>query len=336
MDKKPEQKPITFSIPIDKLGPPGHEGNLILSFANESDDRTERERMTDSTEREFDVMCVLNRRPDSSRSLQAGIAPSDGDSFLLVPDAVESVFLDTTAGRVTLSKNERGELAGARMKCAATSHSRALDTLNQALAPWLDYYSFKANVPVVIGTLHSIDVKNRTASTSFVSPHKSVVVPEGVGEMSPEIQPIYALYREAKNTSSNFYKFLCYHRILEGIYGGGKLRANLMRSARRAGVNIVWPADRVPPTLGTDGLPADFVGRAISDVFNRELTSEYRRNVAHFRAKDGTILNPSSYSWNSKFAQVVRVSEACARTAMESYEKALEELERGTIRDDAG
>ena len=336
MNKKPEPKPITFSVPIDKLGPPGHEGNLILSFAKEPDDRTERERMTDSSEREFDVMCTLGRCPSSSGELQAGIAPSDGDSFLLVPDAVESVFLDTTAGRVTLSKNKRGELAGARMKCTATSHSKALDTLNQALAPWLDYYSFEANVPVVIGTLHSIDAKNRTVSTSFVSPHKSVIVPEGVGAVSPEIQPVYALYREAKNTSSNYYKFLCYYRILEGIYGGGKLRANLMRSARKAGVDSGWSADRVPPTLGTDGLPASFVGRAISDVFNRELKTEYRRNVAHFRAKDGTILNPSSYSWNSKFAQVVRVAEACVRTAIESYEKALAETERRASADDAG
>jgi len=336
MDEKGGQKPITFSIPIDKLGPPGHEGNLILSFAKESDVRTEHERMTDSTEREFDVMCALSRRPNPSQALQAGIANSDGESFLLVPDAVESVFLDTTAGRVTLSKNESGELAGATLKCRATSHSQALDTLTRALAPWLDYYSFKANVPVAIGKLNSIDLKNRTTSTSFVSPHKSVIVPEGAGAMSPEIQPVYALYREAKNSSSNYYKFFCHYRILEGIYGKGKLRANLLRTARTAGVEEAWPVDRVPSKLGTDNLPAKFVGRAISDVFTRELTSEYRRNVAHFRAKDGTILNPSSYSWNSKFAQVVRVAEACARTAMESYEKGLEKLERIAGSDDAG
>jgi len=67
-------------------------------------------------------------------------------------------------------------------------------------------------------------------------------------------------------------------------------------------------------------LPGEFASRAIGDVFTNELTKEYRNNVAHFRTHDGEVLNPSSYAWNSKFAAILRVAEACVRRAIESYE----------------
>ena len=45
-----------------------------------------------------------------------------------------------------------------------------------------------------------------------------------------EMKPVYAMYREGKNSNSCFYGFLCYYKIMEGLLGG--MRANAFARAK--------------------------------------------------------------------------------------------------------
>jgi methylamine utilization protein MauJ len=54
-----------------------------------------------------------------------------------------------------------------------------------------------------------------------------------MSQLFGEMKPVYAMYREAKNTDSDFYKFLCCYKIMEGLLG--KMLANAFARAKTAG-----------------------------------------------------------------------------------------------------
>ncbi|MCK4680007.1 hypothetical protein KAT82_02710 [bacterium] len=318
-DRDKQSGPTTASVPLEKLGAPGHHGQLIVTYLHKDETRSQEEILRDRTPREHKVSCALSKCVGDTGSLGEGVAPGEGDSHFRVPKGVEGITLNTPVGDMTIHANAESELATAEMTCTAGSHADAFEIFTQALTPWLDYFSFANDVPVVIVKLHAWDPTNRISATSYVAPHVSVLTEPDEDSIAPELIPVYALYREAKNSWSNFYRFLCYFKIMEGIYH--KIRPGLMEMAKSQGISIATMKETVPDSLYADVIDARFAGRPINDVFSRELQSELRRVVAHFVTSDGNLLNPSEYSWGARFARIVRVAQACARVIIQSQER---------------
>ena len=323
-DRDKSSGPTTTSVPLKKLGAPGHQGQLIVTYQHEDETRSQEEILRDRTPREHKVACALSKCVGEIGTLGEGVKQGNGESFFLVPKGVEGVTLSTPVGELTIRVNGRSELATAEMTCTAGSHADAFEVFTQALTPWLDSYSFKHDVPAVISKMHSWDATNRISATSYVAPHVPLFSESHEDSLAPELIPVYALYREAKNSWSCFYRFLCYFKIMEGIYH--RIRPGLMELARSQGITIETRKETVPAALHSDEIGTEFAGRPVNDVFSRELQSEFRRVVAHFVTSDGDLLNPSEYGWGAKFARIVRVSQACARVLVASQERHFREF----------
>ena len=128
---------------------------------------------------------------------------------------------------------------------------------------------------------------------------------------------IYALYREAKNNISPYYRFLCYYKILEGIYN--KLRPEAMKRAKENRKRITKTRDVVPQDDSLESFGRTvYKGRSVKDVFDNVLAPEYRNAAAHFSLSDGTLLNVSAYYDQGKFQNILELAEVCCRTAINS------------------
>jgi hypothetical protein len=133
--------------------------------------------------------------------------------------------------------------------------------------------------------------------------------------------PVYAMYREAKNSFSDFYKFLCCYKILEGLLG--TLRARVFVYARDRNIELERPKEKVPDLPEISPRFQTYVGKSIKAFFDEVLTPQFRNAAAHFVTDDGEILNMSSPDHIGSYAEILFVTESCVRTTIEVHEKLL-------------
>jgi methylamine utilization protein MauJ len=273
----------------------------------------------DAREREFRVVAALAKYAPFPSAISASIGDFEGGSYFVVPKNVTQVSVQGPCGTMRMFTNTAGELARVSQNCVATGWKDALRQFTRGLAPFLDHVSYAADVPVVIEKLYCHDPANGVHVASFKTPYGPAPLPVGALVVDA-LLPLYALYREAKNSSSNYYKLLCYQKILEGIYKS--TRPTLRRKAKEQGIELQAEGEKVPahPELADfDGTP---VGRPIGQVYADLLTPKFRDAVAHFSLRDGTMLIISDYEWSSRFSAVVLLAEVCAREVIRSEEVA--------------
>ena len=199
-----------------------------------------------------------------------------------------------------------------------------------ALSPALDHWSYLGNTPLVIRTVVCEDRKNGVSIVSFTTPYADLTLNPGTGTLHAELLPIYGLYREAKNASSPFYRFLCYFKILEAIYG--HLRPSVFALARKASISLVTRKEEVPDHPELRLFWSSYIGRPIKALMDNELEPEYRNAAAHFLSDDGRPLNPSDSDAVAKFGNMLLVAELCARVVIDQqadyYRQVDEDLRR--------
>ncbi len=118
----------------------------------------------------------------------------------------------------------------AEMALHATTLQEARDTFCAALYPALDFLSFRHDVPVFVSTMRVDDVQNAIMHLVYLAPYEQKKLNIAKYLYRPEIKAVYALYREAKTSSSSPYKLLNYFKILEGLLGHE--RAKIRQEAR--------------------------------------------------------------------------------------------------------
>lgn len=206
-------------------------------------------------------------------------------------------------------------------ECDAKSRSEARHKFHSIVLPLFDRLSYVADCPVVLATLRIEDPKNHCTCIEYISPYRRTIVNPHAALIYTELQPIYAMYREAKNSSSDFYKFLCYYKIIEGLLG--KLRGTLFSSARKEKIDLGRPRELVPKSARIPEIYQSYAGRSIKVFFDEVLTPTFRNAVAHFVTDDGSILNMSSPEHIDSYAEIRYVAELCARVVIKSYESML-------------
>ena len=114
----------------------------------------------------------------------------------------------------------------------------------------------------------------------------------------PEFRSYAALYREALNTNSPVYEFLCLFKIIESLRGR---RIRFARDAKKTNANYIPPTEVLPGNTGEikawlealfyirrefdlstfeSAVPPDLRGRTAADVIENVL-KPLRVNVAH-------------------------------------------------------
>jgi len=249
-------------------------------------------------------------KPEGELSFASGLR---GDSHLAIarpaysppgnPDADQiQIFGQTEDGvfQFVGLPNEKGFLGKlVTAPFSAKNRGHAEEIAYRAIASPLSSMSVHLDIPLEIGHRETKELATGSASISFVSPH--LAAPMAINATAifmPQFRSYAALYREALNTNSPVYQFLCLFKIIESLRGR---RTRLAKEAKKANSTYSSPTEILPSTnseikawleklfyirnefdLSTlqSAVPPDLRGRTASDVFENVL-NPLRVKVAH-------------------------------------------------------
>ena len=310
-------------IDRDKLPPGGIEGLLQLVERPVPDGIPDLEQLQgaleqlqDAEERDFEVTGLLGKSLTLSDRITAGLDALAGASFFKPPDGAEQLILHCAVGKIRIEKNPAGQLGRLTVVVRTSSWSKALELFVSGISPFLDFLSYQADTPVVMDKVQCRDIKNRVLVVNFVTPYADQIINPHVRGVREEMLPLYALYREAKINPSNFYKVLCYFKILDAVFK--HLRGSLMHGAKAQGVHIQIRIEVVPDHPEFRRFDAQFCGKPVHDVYDGPLRKQYRNAVAHFLTENAQPLNVSDYKTRAAFADVVLLAQLCCRVVMDT------------------
>lgn len=308
-------KIISTQVPIERLAPPGIAGELIVLDVIDGDHRSDDDRLHDHSERPFRIQARLSNHPEANEGISVDIDPEGGSScFLAHPDAVITK-LYSPAGPFEILHNKKRELSLVNFSCNATSTKEARQKFLDGVMPFFNYLCFKADLPLFIPLVVCEDQKNNLRAFDYVTPFPRATISPHEASFVADLLPLYGLYREAKNAHSPYYKFLCYFKILEGIYR--HVRGATFEKARDKGIEIATRKEVVPDHPELD---RSTVGQPIGPLFSNHFEKSFRDRVAHYILDSGSVLNVSDYATSNEFSQELLLLEVCARVVLETQE----------------
>lgn len=312
------------TLPIERTGPPGIPSNyhVVDIFHNET--RVDQERLADSLARKFVITGLLGKSPFSTEGINLSVDTEVGASFISAhPNAVKTIIRGPE-GTLELRHNSKRELASAHYECVSTSSNNARVKFLEAISPFLDHISYLGNVPIHLNIIECHDEKNNIRAYNCINPHAQVVINPHEGNLQAALLPIYALYREAKNGHSLFYRFLCYFKIMEGIYT--HLRPKTFSKAKKLGLVLTKIKEVLPEHDELRGTHQNLIGKPIKEIFDTRFTPEFRHHVAHYVLSNGEIMNVSDQKANDRFGGELLAIEMCARILIATQEKYEEQV----------
>lgn len=321
--KLPLPDRLNLRIDRDKLAPPGVAGELWLVFAATNPGSPTPAAASDGEERDFLVSCLLARDTSFSRTVNGLLDPEEGSSFFVLPPGPERMALHVGDLKFTFQLNSRRELALIESQVRASGNRAARQKFMVGIVPALDHLAFMANTPLIVARTICEDIKHHTMVVNYDSPYRDVIINPGMMSVRGEMMPIYGLYREAKNATSSFYRFLCYFKILEGIFD--HLRPAVFKSAKDRGQTLVTAKEIMPEHPELRLFNPDVIGMPIKQLVDGHLRARFRDAVAHYLLDSGAPLNPGDPATVAQFAQAVLPTElACGvviRQQLNYYEQ---------------
>ena len=311
-------KETKANIPLKDLAPPGVKGELVSLFVRKEENRTDQDRLHDNNERTFVLKALLSKNATKGDGLKASVNLKEGSSFLMAHEDTLHAKVETKDGTFFFETNEQNELSGVTFECVASSPLEAKAKFHNIVVPFVDYLSYLANSPIHLPLTDCWDQKNELMLINYESPYPRTTVNPHTANIIEQLRPIYALFREAKNTDSSFYKFLCYYKILEGIYKHS--RPALFTEARNESIKLTTQRELIPDNPELRSSYGKVIGTPIQPFYENVLQKEYRDSIAHFLLSDGSVLNVSDYQTSSNFSNIVFITELCCKTVIENHE----------------
>lgn len=205
-------------------------------------------------------------------------------------------------------------------ECRARGIAEARQKFYAAVTAFIDHAAYATHSPVFIASLRIEDMKNSITTLVYTSPFRKQML-GSADLLFLEMAPIYALYREALNSQSDPYKFLCYYKILEGLLGS--LRKNLVKEIKSRNLQIQLPRQLVPNAPDLPPEIACYVGKAVQRFFDKLLTPRFRNAVAHFNTAQGGVLHVSAPDQIDEYAKIILLCELCVRKVVSDHEALL-------------
>jgi hypothetical protein len=219
-----------LNIPVEEFGTPGARIELHIVPQFENNKLSDADVLGNAARRTFRVSARLSHAPSIIGRINAHFDEKDGDSFLIVPSKMAQLRIDTPDGCFHIKSNDAGQLSFAEFDCVAVSPQEARGKFINAVYPALDHLSYTHNVPLFVVIIRVVDTVHQSIYVECAAPYRSQAVPDRMSLLFGEMKPVYAMYREGKNSNSCFYGFLCYYKIMEGLLGG--MRANAFARAK--------------------------------------------------------------------------------------------------------
>jgi hypothetical protein len=314
--KPPKRGGISYEM--KQFMPPGLPCEMVTVPVFRGDQRKDLDRLNDKQLRKFVVNARLAKSADPPAGIDFSIGPQFGGSFVLAqPDALFSkIYMPN--GVCVVEHNERRELANIRYECEATSSGDARGKFMRDIAPFLDHLSYVADTPLHVAQIHCEDTVNQVQAVSCIVPHRTVTLNPHAASVIAALLPIYALYREAKVSNSPFYKFLCYYKIMEGIYK--HVRPETVKKAKERNIKLTMQREVVPDNEELRVTSTNLIGKPIQPLFETTFSNDFRHQVAHYIRDDGAILNVSDYAAFSEFGNKLYLMECCVRVVVAAQE----------------
>lgn len=329
----PASRHLSIQVPLTNLGPPGIPQVLhsVASVAGPEqgvqDTHDQNRRLIhDATEREFRVLVHLAKEPGSFSpdALNLASPASDGASLVKAAAKGEALRFQTSFGTVDAVMNRRQEIAALEFVCRASGWRDMLRKYSELVAPLIDHISFTSDVPVFVRLISWEDIKNKVAGASYVPPYAAVGPAAGGHEFDLQLRALYALYREGLSSGSVFYQFLCFSKILEGVFKW--LMPKLRQEAKTRDLPPPKVAPRVQDNEHLEGAAREWIGKSIEQTFNDYIQDKFRNAIAHFAADDQDPIVTSDYFASGVIAENLFLARHCAHRAVEAAATALREM----------
>jgi len=310
-------------IPRGKLGAPGAPKAINIVAIKENETRDDKARLQDQSLRMFNVEVLLTKQLTVPDTFNSAFTKEDGTSFIKL--ATSKIKVDTASGTFEGETNSRNEMALIRMRVEAYVPTEARNKVYDATAAFLDHLSYLAQAPILTGLMKIYDEKNQIFTIDILGPEQEVTLNPGAQYLFHELSPIYALYREFKNSSSAYYRLLCLFKVMEGILG--VLRKSIREEAKALGIQLSMPKERVPdhPDISQD--LRYLIGEPIKKFYDNILAKRYRDAASHFLVQENVILQVSSAEERNKFAEMAFVCDLSARVLISNHEELLRRLD---------
>lgn len=282
--------------------------------------------VTDQSLRRFIVTGLLSKQPTivgHAGRVDGDFDPGDGGCYLKTDPRATAQRFDTALGSFVGKPAKSGEMGLLEFECDATDAHVAKQKFMEVTSLGLDHLSYIYNVPMVVTTVKVFDAKHLSTYIAFSAPYKGNVIRDFDAALYIEMKSIYAMYREAKNATSEFYRFLCLYKIMEQLFG--KTRGRLVRQLKAKGVVVNTANDLVPDDPYFPPHLKKHVGKTIKWLYDNVLANQFRNAVAHFATDHGT-LDVSSPAEIDKYASMAFVADLCVRHLIRSHEQLLATL----------
>jgi hypothetical protein len=317
MDEKKE-----LIIP-EEPGHPGLPNHMLVVPIFNNDSRIDEERIQDGELRSFKLQAQLSKYPMATQDLKGDFTKDDGGSFLIALEGAVMCKLEALGQRLEIHKNKNNELSFIEYECQANSFEDAKSAFYKFANPVFDFLSFSANCPIYIQQLRIEDKKNQITYFNHNNPYPNSTLNNSIFPSFAELRPVYALYREAKNTNSYFYRFLSYFKIMEGFRN--KISKDIQIRLKNTAIDN-GGRDLLPPISNIDALYQKYVGASIWKFYDEVLNPEFRIVIAHYAKENGDILNISDTIHQEKFVKILPIIELCVRVLVDKYNGLLNQL----------
>jgi hypothetical protein len=314
----------SLAIPSDRLGTPGSRVTLHVIPRAEGEVLSDDQKLGDVKPRKFQASAKLSTSPAAVGRIDGKFDAESGDSYLMIPQACDHFRVDTSLGPFKISKNKVGRFSYIEMDCVAGNLVEARSKFIEAVYPALDHFSYTMNVCLVVVMIRIVDLTHNTIHIDCTAPYRVQIVPNSQNRLFLEMKPVYSMYREAKNSESDFYKFLCFYKIMEGLLG--KMRSKAFLRAKEAGLELKVERDVVPDDEHLHFELKQYAGKSMKAFFDDILTSKFRNAMAHFMTDDGGVLQISDPSEINTYASLALITDLCARQLIAVHERLLEKL----------
>ncbi|MGB9433785.1 MAG: methylamine utilization protein MauJ [Candidatus Acidiferrum sp.] len=217
-------------VPRDVLGIPGAYYQLWVHNVKRGEDPHS---TFHSQQDKYRVVFTLSRHPLDKQNLDFKGA---GDSFIQIAkpegertenDADRVVIFSSHITETGVEKlevegipNKEGRLAQCVVELPAPSFAEADRIAFGAVSGFFSTLAFEIDVPVRLGQLNIEQTSTQNASMTYTCPYPDVHLTAAGTDLSqnPYVQSLLSLYREGINSNSMNYQFLCWYKVVEGIF----------------------------------------------------------------------------------------------------------------------
>ena len=291
---------ITTSLPLDQFGPPfGYKELIVVPTFDKRDMKPGEKQPSPAGDPGAYEVTFIFARPEISLTeiREADLDFVNGDSALVIAppeprskDTLAGFRLDVSyiarngqakQGVIMFRPNKHGRLSIALMTMDASGYRDARDNAYRAISPFLSKMSFEHDVPLEIKATVTRELATQGQNIEFRSPiPPKTFRPFSQGLHRTDILALLSFYREAMNSTSISYSFLCFYRILEAIY---QRRKEVMQQKK---VRFSFARDNRLSEADLMGLPKrmesyrEFIGRKFRSIYDTDLTP-LRVKIAH-------------------------------------------------------